>query len=152
MSVERIKSWCLAVLFFIALFTAPGCKRVLPNLDGSKFKEVEAVSEGIPAYPGATKLNERGRTSKPTSAQVSYHYRSDASYDNLKRFYTENLTQLGWRLTGERELYNWGEKYGGRALDFSKGEYSLVIEYAGSRAEEKGWGYTISVAWGGSGR
>ena len=152
MSVERIKFCCLVVLFFIALSTAPSCKRVLPNLDGSKFKEVEAVSEGIPAYPGATKLAERGGTSKPTSAHVSYYYRSDASYDSLKRFYTGNLTRAGWLLTGERELYNWGEQYGGRALDFRKGEYSLVVEYAGSKAEEKGWGYAVSVAWGGSWR
>jgi hypothetical protein len=152
MNVLFMRPLCSAILLLLLLFTISSCKQAFPNLDSSKFKEVERLDESLPAYPGAVKLNDKMWTSKPRSAHVSYGYRSDAGYDDLKRFYTERLKQSGWQFIGERGLYNWGEEYGGRALDFRNGEYSLVIEYAGSKAKANGWDYAISVVWNSGGR
>lgn len=122
------------------------CNTALPNLDGSKYNEVERLSAALPVPPTAAPAGEKVWTSKPTNAHVSRKYRCGAGYDAIKQFYLQTLTQSGWEFVGERELYQWGDSVGGKALDFRKGEYKVVIEYAGEMAN-KGWDYSVAVVW-----
>jgi len=79
-------------------------------------------------------------------AFVSKSFRSKASYDEVKRFYVEHLTQEGWQLVEERNLKDWDRDLGGRELGFRRGDYEVTIEYAGEKAK-RGWDYGIGIGW-----
>jgi hypothetical protein len=137
----------LALGGVLLLCTATACNTLYPNLDGSKFKEVERLSVGVPTFPGSVRVGEKAGASKPSSAYVGSKYKcADNHYESIKQFYLQSLAQSGWEFTGERQLYQWDEYLGGRALDFRKGEYKVVVEYAGERAN-KGWDYSVAVEW-----
>lgn len=116
-----------------------------PNRDDERFKEVEQLFRAIPVYPGSEEVT-TSSSSKDRIARLGKVYKSNASYDELKRFYTDSLTRLGWQLERERQVKDWWSDFGGRELRFRDGEYYISIEYAGEKANN-GWNYGISVGW-----
>lgn len=149
--LERMKSLTtrrlsIPLIGFILLFAvAYVMKQLTPNRDEAKLKECERILVAIPLYPGSEERH-NSWTSKVSLASVGKYYDSDASYEELKRHYIENLTRLGWQFVHERQLFDWGRDMGGREMSFRKGEFSVVIEYAGEKADY-GWKYTINVLW-----
>jgi hypothetical protein len=138
----------LAVLASIMAFLSFGCARPSVNLDGSKLREVERLSLSIPLYPGSGKLDEAHSSSTPESARVSNKYSSNVSYSDLRSFYLNELTKVGWQFKGERKINEGNEYLGGNTLEFAKGEYLVVLQYAGERSTSKDSDYAVSVSWG----
>jgi len=87
------------------------------------------------------------QTSKATVAGISKLYKSDATYDDVKRFYMAELTQKGWEYIAERPIKDWGADFGGRELVFRDNEYQFSIQYAGENANYN-WNYAIDIGWG----
>jgi hypothetical protein len=77
---------------------------------------------------------------------ISKKFRSDAPYDEVKRFYVEHLLRDGWNVITEKQMKDWGSDFGGYYLQFHKGDLFLSIEYAGEKADY-GWQYAIAVSW-----
>jgi len=109
-------------------------------------KEVERLYSALPIYPGFLAIG-GSSYSKSMLVSVSKSYRSEASYDDVKSFYSIRLSSEGWQITEERNLKDWSRDYGGRELTFSKAEYSVVIEYRGDKAVDPDWNYAIGVGW-----
>jgi hypothetical protein len=99
----------------------------------------------LPMYPGMIEGNVH-RTSRGNQALLGKEYKSSVNYETLKSFYTENLTQSGWKFLREKQVKDWGRDLGGRELEFQKGEYILDIQYSGEKANY-GWQYTIDIDW-----
>ena len=134
------------VLAVATLFLLTNCNRYSPNRGDAKFKEVERLYNGLHVYPGFQPVGEASY-SKSMLASVSKYYKSDASYDDVKKFYSAELGPAGWQLTKERNLKDWWRDFGGRELTFGKGQYSVVIEYRGDQAIDPDWNYAINVGW-----
>jgi hypothetical protein len=79
-------------------------------------------------------------------AFVSKSFRCKTSYDEVKRFYVDHVTQDGWQFVHERQIKNWQRDLGGRELEFRRGDYRVTIEYAGEKADY-GWDYGIGIGW-----
>ncbi|HXQ70193.1 MAG TPA: hypothetical protein VN844_06880, partial [Pyrinomonadaceae bacterium] len=79
-------------------------------------------------------------------ALISKGFRSDARYEDVKRFYVEYLERDGWKIESDKQLKDIGSDFGGSEIKFRKGDLSLAIEYAGPRAGY-GWQYAIGVSW-----
>jgi hypothetical protein len=116
-----------------------------PNRDDERLKEVEQLFRAIPIYPGSEEVT-TSSSSKDRIARLGKVYKTNASYDELKGFYTDSLTRLGWQPERERQIKDWWSDLGGRELRFRDGEYYISIEYAGEKANY-GWNYGISVGW-----
>lgn len=113
--------------------------------DNAKFEELKAIAAQLPTYPGMQEISSTA-SGGYGKAIVSKSYRSDARYEDVKRFYIEHLERDGWKLTSERQLNGFGGDPGGYLIEFHKGDVSIGIEYAGERANY-GWQYGISVSW-----
>jgi hypothetical protein len=85
-------------------------------------------------------------TSGGGKAMVSKTFRSDARYDDVRRFYVERLEQDGWKIHAEKPLKDWGRDFGGYEIRLRKGDLTIAIEYAGQNADY-GWDYGIGVSW-----
>ena len=79
-------------------------------------------------------------------AYISKHFRSDESYDNMRSFFVERLTQEGWKLNSERQLKDWGKDVGGTELEFQKADFKINIEFRGEKADDD-WDYGITIGW-----
>ena len=140
----------LAVLILAIVIAMPSinCKRFSPNRDDAKFKEVQQLSSTLPVYSDFRSTGEGSTYSKSMVASIHKQYRSNARYEDVKKFYSTQLTQTGWRLVKETPLKDgWSQDLGGRELRFEKGQYSMVIEYIGEKAFDPDWEYAVSVVW-----
>jgi len=136
------------ILAAVLLVPAISCKRLSPNRDDVKLKEVQQLASALPIYPGFEETGGGSTYSKSMSASVHKSYRSSARFDDVKTFYTTQLTQSGWQLTKDRTLKDgWSRDLGGRELRFEKGQYYVAIEYIGEKAIDPDWNYGISVGW-----
>jgi hypothetical protein len=77
---------------------------------------------------------------------VPKYFKASMPFDNVKEFYIQRLTPGGWTLVKERRMTDWFRNFGGRELTFRKEQNSLVIEYAGERADNQ-WDYAIGLEW-----
>ena len=113
--------------------------------DAAKLEELKSVWARLPSYPGMQETHS-STTSGYGKALVSKDYRSNAQYEDVKRFYVERLQQDGWKLDGEKQLKGLGSDFGGYEIRFRKADLAIAIEYAGPRANY-GWEYAIGVSW-----
>lgn len=113
--------------------------------DAAKLTEIQAVWARLPSYPGMQETD-TSSSSGGGKALVSKGFRSDAGYEDVKRFYVEYLERDGWKIVREKQLKDWGSDFGGYEISFRKGDLDLAIEYAGPRANY-GWQYAIGVSW-----
>lgn len=94
----------------------------------------------VPIYPGMVEVD-----SAFTIEAEGKRFNSDASFAEVKRFYVKRLTKDGWQFVADSEVKDRGRIRGERRLEFRQGVYQLSIRYAGERAKELGWDYTIKV-------
>ncbi len=136
------KSKVGCVWLFVSLLCS-GCWSA--KEDAAKLEEVQSVWARLPSYPGMQETNSQ-TTSGGGKAMVSKEFRSDARYDEVKRFYVERLERDGWKIDSEKQLKDWGRDFGGYEVRFRKSDLSIAIEYAGAKADY-GWQYAIAVSW-----
>ena len=99
-----------------------------PNSDGSKSREVERLERTAPVFPGMAETQET-RVSKGTVASIHRYYRSQEMYDEVKKFYMNELTGSAWVFVGERSVEDWGRDLGGRELKFERDGFYVVVFY-----------------------
>ena len=131
----------VAVVCILAYFA----KRHSPNKDDAKLYEVRQLYSQLELPPD---FNETGSDfmSKAELAQEGKYFSSKAKYEEVKGFFVQHLTPTVWVLVEDRSMTDWGRDLGGRQLKFRKGEYWIVIEYAGEKAADH-WNYAVGVEW-----
>jgi hypothetical protein len=136
---SRLGTWL--VVLFLCLFVS--CFST--SQDRARLDEVNRIWTAFPLYPGMQQVDSF-KSSGLGKAYVSRGFRSEATYDEVKRFYFERLNKDGWRFASERNLKDWERDFGGRELKFRRGDYEVTIEYTGERADY-GWEYGIGIGW-----
>lgn len=131
----------IAVVSILAYFA----KKHSPNRDDTKLYEVRQLNAQLPSPPD---FKETGSDfmSKAELAQQGKYFSSKSKYEEVKSFFVQHLTPAGWTVVEDRSMTDWGRDLGGRQLKFRKGEYWIVIEYAGERATDQ-WDYAVAVEW-----
>jgi hypothetical protein len=84
---------------------------------------------------------------RPRQALVQATYKTNASYNEIRQFYDQQLRANGWRPLDERGLTGWGKDLGGRETEYCKGPLKASLQYAGSQADY-GWTFAFSLSWG----
>ena len=132
-----------AAVLFVCAVTC-GCGATRPEVDASKLKEVEGVWAGLPTHPAMAEVNSSS-SSHNARVWVEKNYKSDASFAEVKSFYTESLLRDSWQFVGERELKDRGRFRGERLLEFQKDGFEFDLQYAGDRKADAGWDYSIDI-------
>ena len=133
----------LACIVLLLLLLSPGCWSA--KEDAARLEEIKAVWARLPTYSGLQEIDS-STTSGGGKAMVSKKYRSEARYDDVKRFYVEYLIPDGWTMVSEKKIVDIGTDFGGYHIEFRKGDLSLGLEYAGEKANYE-WQYAIAVNW-----
>jgi len=114
------------------------------NKGSEKFHEIQRLSATLPVYPGMTQIDSSSN-STGRAASVAAKFRSDATYEEVRQFYINQLREQSWIFQREKILSNWGRNQGGMELTWNKGEYQMSIEYSGKPGYE--WNYAIGIYW-----
>ena len=83
-------------------------------------------------------------TRKTDNAYVDAYFKVDASYEDIKNYYMNELEKIGWTYESENIVKEWGKETNGRTLDFSKNPYKLEIFYVGDMDSSYAYGISIS--------
>lgn len=137
---SRLITWSMVLFFCLTIVSC-----FLPAQDRARLEEINRIWSAFPLYTGMVEAN-NSTASGFGKAFVSKSFRCKASYEDVKRFYVERLSQDRWQLAGERQLKDWNRDLGGRELKFRRGDYVVTIEYAGEKADH-GWDYGIGIGW-----
>ena len=116
------------------------------NFSNQQGPIVEGLQAELPV-PETFSLVSHTTISKLSHASSSRSYTCPSPYPEIKSFYVSALEQRGWRLVRERPIRSWGKSYGGFSLEFSRAEYRVLVQYAGTPEPPYGWDYAISVSW-----
>src|SRR6185503_14142537 len=104
------------ILVLVAFLLIDKCsKGDSPDKWDKKLTEVEAMYAQLPLYHDFQKVSDGG-SAKPTSVAVFKYYKSGGRYDDVKAFYSKELTAVGWRLSSEVGVKDWWRDFGGRKL------------------------------------
>ncbi|GEM_PF-5633940 len=144
--VINVKKILLGILI-IALVSlwAYLAKKNSPNRDDTMLYEVRQLYSQL-ALPADFQETGSSFQSKTELALESKYFSSKSKYEDVRAFVVQHLTPSGWTLVEERSMTDWGRDLGGRQLRFRKGEYWIVIEYAGEKASDQ-WDYAVTVEW-----
>lgn len=133
----------LTALLGVALTGACGGSSRSGDADTLPSRIAAQIEESVPVYPGWSRTQETRGFSRGTEEAAKYT--SDASFDDVSRFYTERLPRDGWQLVAAREVKDRGRIRGERLLQFRRDGYELSIKSAGERADDLGWDYALEV-------
>ena len=134
----RLSSGCIALLLSLIVVSCFSSAQ-----DKSRLDEVKRIWSVFPLYPQMEEIDS-STASGFGKAYISKSFRCKASYDDVKRFYLQRLTEDGWQFLNERQLKDWERYTGGRELKFRRADYEVTIEYAGEKADY-GWDYGIGI-------
>ncbi|HYR76175.1 MAG TPA: hypothetical protein VEM96_10065 [Pyrinomonadaceae bacterium] len=134
----------IMIIVVVSIF-AYFAKKHSPNRDDTKLYEVRQLYSQL-ALPPDFKETGSSFQSKAEGALEEKYFSSKSKYEEVKGFVLQHLTPAGWTLVEDRSMTDWGRDLGGRQLKFRKGEYWIVIEYAGEKASDQ-WDYAVTVEW-----
>jgi len=116
-----------------------------PKEDRAKLEETKRIWATFPRHPAMQEVYSNTQSGFG-KAYISKHFRCNESYDNVRSFFVERLTQNGWKLNSERHLEDSGKDFGGVELEFQKADFQINIEFAGEKSDY-GWDYGITIGW-----
>jgi hypothetical protein len=104
-----------------------------------RLKPLRQIAAETPVHPRLKEISS-GYIAKNTHANLTYNYRSEASFDEIKSFYVKELIARGW--SGPREETG---VTGMRDLIFHKGDYTIIV--TDGREATSDWDYGIYYGW-----
>jgi len=143
-----------AAIGLIALLAFAGLFVYLPYdqaVNGPKAAEIQKDMEGefkmIEPLPGATQLR-YGSMHKTHQGDVGGDYKTDKSYEEIRKYYDRELNNHSWRFVKEEPVKIWRRDYGGKEAFYCKGIYTATLQYSGQEEKDVGWTYSFGLSWG----
>src|ERR671915_2248009 len=90
--------------FSLLILLTSGCEYIESSPPPPQMSEVERLRSTFPVYPGFVQIPDNFRVAAPHVASLSLSFKSDAPFDDVRRFYVEKLTSDGWQLAEDRKL------------------------------------------------
>ncbi len=122
-----------------------GCSSITRPPAPPQMNEVERLRNIFPVYHDFIEVPHQSRFARSDLASVGRGFKSNAPYEDVKRFYVEKFTPDGWQAVQDEKLFYLGVDLGGRELIFQKGEYLITIQKGDKYNSD--WDYVVSFIW-----
>lgn len=87
------------------------------------------------------------KKTKRTTVLITSGYVTKLGYEEIRKYYDDELKEHGWQFYKEEKVTNWGE-YAGMALYYKNGELIATIEYHDNPKYNYGCTYSFDMSWG----
>jgi len=145
MEIEKCnRTWEVLTLvcLFLAVFLG-GCEDHESKRHLSLLKRLAAET---PLYPGFKQID-ISENDKPGRARLFLYYNSQASYDDVKLFYSKIFLAKGWELSAKEDRQSVFSDLSDSAIVFRKGEYQTAILRESLDQNPAARNYVISYVW-----
>jgi hypothetical protein len=107
---------------------------------------LERLFDSIPKLPGSvpTELNQIYKTDR---GRIGF-YKSELNPDQIKSYYENELTRLGWKYVGEKKVEAFQRFSGGGQHLFCKGEIAATLFTTARDEARLGYTYSLALNWG----
>lgn len=148
MNVRSLILKVLPAALFLVLFLSfvHWSKESSPNRGDAKLKELQQLASEM-SVPSSFREVATHSSSRAMDAGVHKSYHSSASFEEVKKFYSDQLIARGWVLIAEQNHESILIDTDGKDLKFQKADIIISIEHAGSRASDRSWNYSVSYVW-----
>jgi len=136
----------IILIFLLSTLMPDWRKQFSPNRDNAKLKELRELALHTPTYPEFEYVAETSG-SRDINAGTYTRYLSSASYDDVKRFYSDILMTKGWIISEERDLKSFLVTHEWKILTFKKEDLSISVEYRGADLISQQYNYSVSYSW-----
>ena len=138
------RSWQVVrlVCLFLAVFLG-GCEDQESKGHLSLLKKLATET---PLYPGFKQVD-ISENDKPGRARFFLYYNSQASYEEVKVFYSRMFLAKGWELSSKEDRGSIFSDLSDSALVFRKGEYQVAILRESLDQNPAARNYVISYVW-----
>jgi hypothetical protein len=142
-----INKWVLVSGLLFLLIGHCSCRIPIPNgLGKVKLEEMKELALEVPEHSSFKKVDEYSGA-KEEQANIGWSYKSTATYEDVRQYYTEKLTEKNWNLVSEEKVSDWFSVNGGRKITFQKRDIILTIQYA-EPSSNFGWEYSLDLHYG----
>ncbi len=133
--------------YVIAIVVAvSGCASHDPMIGKARLVEMNEILKSVSIHQ--SKFEVEGDTHATSSnVSITRKYKSDASFEEIKAFYYQQLTNQGWHFVEDQELKDRGRFRDERVLHFTRGEYLLNVQFSARRGADVGWDYALRIAY-----
>lgn len=121
------------------------CCGTAPKPDDLKIEETKQLWQTIPIYPEMTETA-KNNIAEDSPLVITKTYKSNQDFTDVQQFYVRQLAPAGWQFVEESEVKHNGRIRGERLVEFTKGDYRLIIQFAGQLQAELGWDYAIALS------
>ena len=149
-SVYTIATKTLAACFLLFLvgFVRLAIHQQTEMLPLARSKGAELASQlATLKAPRESIVSDHDVSSSPTGASAVDYYRADLPYDELSRFYDEELASAGWTLHNEEIPVSSTNTAPGRHRYYCKDAYTADLTFPGAD-DGYDWTYSIDLSWG----
>lgn len=119
---------------------ATGSADAIQNDVEREFQRISPLPLAVPIQHNATHKTQQG--------VINTAYKTVRSYESIKAYYNNELSNLDWSFLREANVRYGGEDYGGKELFYCKGNYTAHVQYAGRQETQFGWTYSLALTWG----
>ena len=141
-----LKIFPAAVFLVLFLLFVHWSKESSPNRADTKLKELQQLAAEV-RVPSSFREVATHSSSRGMDAGVYKSYHSLASFEEVKKFYSDQLIARGWVLAAEENHESRLIDTDGKDVEFQKGDMIISIEYAGSKVDDRSWNYSVSYVW-----
>jgi len=113
-----------------------GLRRISPNRDERKLREVQAVAWSLPVFSGLREV-ESTTNSGYTSVMVTRRFKCVSNCDGAHEYYSKALVASGWTRDSSSQQSS-------REMLFRKGDLSISVFQGGS---SQVYDYAIDTTW-----
>jgi len=144
--VERLVGLAALAGLTVLCLLLLGCSlnEELGGENTEKLPELRRLAQATPVFPGFSEIDS-SHSGKRENAGLTFFYRSSASYEEVKNFYTNALSTKGWGSPREEVVHKWIVDDGSKALTFRQGEYTIEVEY--NAASDSRWQFSLDFGW-----
>lgn len=103
-----------------------------------EFKSIEHMPSASMTYYSASH--------KATIALASGKFLTEKTYEEVKKYYDDQLLRQGWTFYKEEVERIWGKDTGGYLRYYKKDDLSILIQYPGEKSS--GCTYSFGIRWG----
>jgi hypothetical protein len=143
-----VKKWSpINIVFLLCLMAITIYQLTTLEPKTSQIEEKLRVEfDRIIPLPGASVLQSIN-SHKENNAILGNSYYLNQSLEEIQKYYVEQLTENGWQYFKEERIKYKGIDYGGKSINYRKGDYICSLEYSGSNPNINET-FSFYVSWG----
>ena len=97
--------------------------------------------------PSESTLVRTGSDNRPDHGSFANYFASNLEYEEIRRYYDEQLRKRGWQFKRETHDLNWGADFDQKTFVYCKEHSVVALSFTGRLQYTAGYKYGLTLVW-----